>query len=75
MRESLERECLKVAIERNELNSFLRGRGLFSLGYNQFEPGNSMLNLGPAMAEIYRYYKDKPIDKEDLALESVLRNK
>lgn len=72
MRESLEREGLKLAIKRNELDEFLEGRGMYNLGNNPFVPGESMLNLGPAMSEIYRYYKDEPNDRIDLLLEKTM---
>ncbi len=68
----LNREGLLVAIRRKELDEFLTGRGLYRLGYNQYAPGNSMLNLAPAMEAIYSYYRDVPHARVDLALEEAL---
>ena len=72
MEENLDRQCLKLSIESNELDMFLGGRGLYSFGHNQYAPGNSMLNLNPAMAAIYSYYIDEPKKRVDLELEKTL---
>ena len=72
MNEKLNREGLLVAIENNELDEFLRGRGMYRLGYNPYAPGNTMLNLTPAMSAIYSYYIDEPEKRVDLILENTL---
>lgn len=68
----LNRKGLLVAIRRKELDEFLTGRGLYRLGYNQYAPGNSMLNLAPAMEAIYSYYREAPSARVDLVLEDAL---
>ena len=72
MNEKLNREGLLIAIENNEIDEFLRGRGMYRLGYNPYAPGNSMLNLSPAMSAIYSYYIDEPENGVDLILENTL---
>lgn len=72
MDKKLNREILEMCIDRNELDMFLGGRGVYSLGENQFAPGNSMLNLNTAMSEIYMYHREKPNKNIDLELEKTL---
>lgn len=72
MNEKLNREGLLVAIENNELHQFLSGTGMYRLGYNPYAPGNTMLNLTPAMSAIYSYYIDEPKKRVDLILEDTL---
>ena len=66
------REKLKVAIECDELDLFLGGRGIYRLGYNIYAPGDSMLDIEPTMGEIYRYYLDEPENRVDLELEKTI---
>lgn len=72
MNKDLNRQGLLLAIEENELDEFLSGTGMYRLGYNQYAPGNTMLNLAPAMAAIYSYYIDEPTKRVDLELEKTL---
>lgn len=72
MNEKLNREGLLLAIKRNELDEFLSGSGMYRLGYNPYAPGNTMLNLTPAMSAIYSYYIDEPEKRVDLKLEGTL---
>ena len=72
MNAKLNRQGLLLAIENNELSMFLRGRGMYRLGYNIYAPANTMLNLDPAMAAIYSYYIDKPKKRVDSKLEETL---
>jgi len=72
MNAKLNRQGLLLAIENNELDEFLRGRGMYRLGYNIYAPANTMLNLDPAMEAIYSYYIDKPKKRVDLKLEETL---
>ena len=72
MEDSINRKSLLLAIKRNELDDFLVGRGVYSFGFNPYKPGNSMLDLDNAMAEIYKYYSDKPNERIDLLLEKTL---
>jgi len=65
MEDSINRKSLLLAIKRNELDDFLVGRGVYSFGFNPYKPGNSMLDLDNAMAEIYKYYSDKPNERID----------
>lgn len=74
MNEKLNREGLLLAIKRNELDEFLSGSGMYRLGYNPYAPGNTMLNLTPAMSAIYSYYIDEPEKRVDLKLEDTLLN-
>ena len=72
MNEKLNRQGLLLAINRNELDEFLSGSGMYRLGYNPYAPGNTMLNLSPAIAAIYSYYIDEPEKRVDLELEKTL---
>lgn len=72
MNEKLNREGLLLAIKRKELDEFLSGSGMYRLGYNPYAPGNTMLNLTPAMSAIYSYYIDEPEKRVDLILENTL---
>ncbi|WP_315081025.1 hypothetical protein [uncultured Clostridium sp.] len=72
MNEKLNREGLLIAIKRNEIDEFLSGSGMYRLGYNPYAPGNTMLNLSPAMSAIYSYYIDEPEKRVDLKLENTL---
>lgn len=72
MNKQLNRQGLLLAIKRNELDEFLSGTGMYRLGYNSYAPGNTMLNLPPAMKAIYDYYIDKPEKRVDLELEKTL---
>lgn len=72
MNNDLNRECLKLAIKKQELDMFLGGRGIYTFGDNPYLPGNSMLNLSSSMTEIYNYYKDEPEKRVDLELEKTL---
>lgn len=72
MNEKLNREGLLLAIENNELDEYLSGTGMYRLGYNPYAPGNTMLNLTPAMSAIYSYYIDEPEKRVDLILEDTL---
>lgn len=72
MGENLNREALLLAIEEDELDEFLMGRGLYSFGDNPFLPGDSYLDLDNAMAEIYRYYDEYPEKRIDLLLEKTM---
>lgn len=72
MNKELNRQGLLLAINRNEINSFLAGMGMYRLGYNQYAPCNTMLNLVPAMSAIYSYYIDEPNKRVDLELEKTL---
>lgn len=74
MNEKLNRQGLLLAINRRELDEFLSGSGMYRLGYNQYAPRNTMLNLNPAMADIYSYYIDEPNQRVDLELEKTLLN-
>ena len=71
-KKSINREALLLAISEDELHMFLEGRGLYRLGYNPYSPGESMLNLEPAMAEIYSYYKEMNNSDIDRVLENTL---
>ena len=72
MNETLNRQGLLLAVNRKELDEFLSGSGMYRLGYNPYAPGNTMLNLSPAMAAIYSYYIDEPEKRVDLELEKTL---
>ncbi len=72
MEDDINRKSLLLAIKRNELDDFLVGRGVYSFGFNPYKPGNSMLDLDNAMAEIYKYYIDEPNERIDLLLEKTL---
>ena len=72
MEDDINRKSLLLAIKRNELDDFLVGRGVYSFGFNPYRPGNSMLDLDNSMAEIYKYYIDKPDERIDLLLEKTL---
>lgn len=72
MCDNLNRQRLLAALKKNELNSFLMGKGIYRIGYNPYAPGNTFLNLGPAMHEIYSYYKAEPEKRIDLELEKSL---
>ncbi|MGG7179429.1 hypothetical protein ACQPU1_17810 [Clostridium paraputrificum] len=72
MNKDLNRQGLLLAIEENELDEFLSGSGIYRLGYNQYAPGNTMLNLTPAMSAIYSYYIEEPDKRVDLELEKTL---
>ncbi|GFZ30737.1 hypothetical protein CSC2_12630 [Clostridium zeae] len=74
MNEKLNRQGLVLAIDRNELDEFLSGSGMYRLGYNSYAPGSTMLNLSPAMKSIYDYYIDEPEKRVDLELEKTLLN-
>lgn len=72
MNKNLSRQGLLLAIKRNELDLFLSGTGMYRLGYNPYSPVNSMLNLAPAMAEIYSYCVEEPQKRIDLTLQNTL---
>ncbi|AGF57863.1 hypothetical protein B0P06_003828 [Clostridium saccharoperbutylacetonicum] len=72
MEYDINRKSLLLAIKRNELDDFLVGRGVYSFGFNPYRPGDSMLDLDNAMAEIYKYYIDEPNERIDLLLEKTL---
>lgn len=72
MEDDINRKSLLLAIKRNELDDFLVGRGVYSFGFNPYRPGDSMLDLDNAMAEIYKYYIDEPNERIDLLLEKTL---
>lgn len=72
MNKDLSRQGLLLAIKRNELDEFLSGRGIYKLGYNEYAPSNTMLNLTPAMSAIYSYYIEETDKRVDLELENTL---
>lgn len=72
MNDKLNRQGLLLAIKRNELDEFLCGSGMYRLGYNSYDPGNTMLNLAPAMTAIYSYYIDEQEKRIDIELEKTL---
>ena len=72
MNNKINRESLLLAIKRDELKAFLRGKGVYSFGSNPYAPGNSMLNLSCAMPEIYSYYNENQNSAIDSLLEKTL---